>query len=573
MNTHTDKSSLPVDLTGNPNLFPHTGIALVTRILADRVNWLAVVDQWLPWDRARSRISPGIVLLMLVINVLTQHNPLYEVESWAQTLPLALLWGESIAAHQFNDDALGRVLEDLADHGRTLLATLGPRMQAVQGTGPRLLHSDTTAFALFGDYPNADTGPTAPVALTWGHTKDHRPDLRQIMAGLTVDEQGQVLGATMLSGNQSDKAWHPQWLDQLARDFPEDFWKGSYYIADSALMSEPSLQKIRALGMHWLGRLPTTFGLCHRLKDQAWTGGDPWTPLGPLARSEKKTSARYMVQTFDTTLYNQSARAFVYHSEALDKKKEHTLQRTISQEAEKIEKASRKLAKHVFPHAEDATVASELLRRTTKIRWHAVEATVVSQNVPLRKRGRRKAGTEPEMMTQYTVQWHWTGPTAEMIQEERERQSTFVLMTSDRTCDARQALLAYKEQDQDEHGFRWEKSPVHLTAFFLEKPARVVGLGYVLLLALQFARFMRAIVREAMKDQPVLELPNHRKIAQPSEKVILDALRILWVERRTDEETEWYQWTHVESHVWRILEMLQIPIQHRFEAFPGDPSG
>ena len=88
MNTHTDQSSPSVDLTGNPNLFPHTGIALVTRILVDRVNWLAVVDQLLPWDRARSRISPGIVILTLVINVLTQHNPLYEVESWAQTLPL-----------------------------------------------------------------------------------------------------------------------------------------------------------------------------------------------------------------------------------------------------------------------------------------------------------------------------------------------------------------------------------------------------------------------------------------------------------------------------------------------------
>ena len=70
------------------------------------------------------------------------------------------------------------------------------------------------------------------------------------MAGLTVDEQGQVLGATMLSGNQSDKAWHPQWLDQLAKDFPEDFWTGSYDIADSALMAEPSLEKIRVLGMH-----------------------------------------------------------------------------------------------------------------------------------------------------------------------------------------------------------------------------------------------------------------------------------------------------------------------------------
>ncbi len=76
------------------------------RLLADRVNWLSVVDTLFPWDRARSRIAQSVLLLMLVINVLTHRNPLYGVESWAATLPLPLPWGENIPASQFNDDAL-----------------------------------------------------------------------------------------------------------------------------------------------------------------------------------------------------------------------------------------------------------------------------------------------------------------------------------------------------------------------------------------------------------------------------------------------------------------------------------
>ena len=99
------------------------------------------------------------------MNVLTQRNPLYSVETWAATLPLALLWGESIRASQFNDDALGRVLEDLADHGSKLLATLGLSFQGVHPPLGHGLHSDTTAYSLMGDYPSATTGPTAPVAL------------------------------------------------------------------------------------------------------------------------------------------------------------------------------------------------------------------------------------------------------------------------------------------------------------------------------------------------------------------------------------------------------------------------
>jgi hypothetical protein len=144
----------PVELEQDPDIFPATGLSLVIRGLADRVNWLAVVDGLLPWDAQRAKIAPSVVLLTLIMNVLTQRNPLYRVEDWVATLPLPILWGDAVTAAQVNDDALGRVLEDLADHGRALLATLGARMQAVEQVQPRVLHADTTAFALFGDYPD-----------------------------------------------------------------------------------------------------------------------------------------------------------------------------------------------------------------------------------------------------------------------------------------------------------------------------------------------------------------------------------------------------------------------------------
>lgn len=546
----------PIDLSGNPDIFPNTGIALAARVLADRVNWLSVVERLLPWDPARARIAPSVILLMLVMNVLTQHHPLYQVELWAESLPLPVLWGETITAHQFNDDALGRVLEAVAEHGRTLLATLGLRMRAVQDAGPMMLHTDTTAFALFGDYPSQETGPTAPVELTWGHTKDHRPDLRQLMAGLTVDDAGCVLGGSLLSGNTSDRAWHPAWLDQLDGNYPDDFWTGSYYIADSALIAEPALTKIRALGMHWLGRLPATFGLCDQLKDHAWTSEDPWTDLGVLAAKRHATSATYQAKSVDTTLYGQPVRAFIYHSSALDRKKEHTVQRAISQEAKAIEKLAKQLTKQVFHCREDAATASVQQLRIAHVRWHDVTPTIAEEVVVRRPRGRQKAGAEPDRIPQLTVQWSWTAPSPERVEQARKWQSTFILLTSDRACDATRALREYKAQDQAEHGLRWMKSPIHLTAFFLEKPERVVGLGYVLLLALQFARFMRAVVRQAMVDQPPLDLPDGRHIARPSERVILDALRSLWIERREVGAVVWYQWTHVKPHVWRILEML-----------------
>ena len=74
--------------------------------------------------------------------------------------------------------------------------------------------------------------------------------------------------------------------------------------------------------------------------------------------------------------------------------------------------------------------------------------------------------------------------------------------------DARTALEHYKRQDVNEHGFRWMKDPIHLDAFYVHKPARVAGVGYLLLLALQWVRFMRTLVRHALEGTPPLD-PNH----------------------------------------------------------------
>ena len=164
----------------SPHIFPATGLSLGIRWLRDRVNWLAVVDGLLPWDLQQAKIAPSVGLLTLIMNGLTQRNPLYRVEDWVAT---------------------------------------------------------------------------APVRLTYGHTKDHRPDLRQIMRGLTVDDFGQVVGGTMLSGNTSDRQWHRDGLDQLAGEMPEEFWREIRYLCDAALITEAAMQ------MDWLGRLPAGYRL------------------------------------------------------------------------------------------------------------------------------------------------------------------------------------------------------------------------------------------------------------------------------------------------------------------------
>ena len=250
---------------------------------------------------------------MLVMNMLSHRNPLYRVEEWAQTLPLTLLWGDTIQVSQFNDDALDRTLEDLAEHGLQLLATIGLRMQVVHPTRTDLVHSDTTAYALLGDYPSSATGPTAPLSLTWGHSKDHRPDLKQIMAGITMDAEGCVL-----AGNTSDVAQKPE----------------------------------------------------------------AWESLGSVATSGKIPASVYQVQTFDVPFLGVPARAFVYHSSALDKKKEHGLQREIAKDRACYDRLHKTLARQTFPTVQEAEQAAAQALATIPLQWCSVQPTITEQRVP-----------------------------------------------------------------------------------------------------------------------------------------------------------------------------------------------
>jgi transposase len=58
-------------------------------------------------------------------------------------------------------------------------------------------HADTTAFSLQGEYefdedPLADDGEGQPITVTYGHSKDHRPDLKQAILSLICAHQSRI---------------------------------------------------------------------------------------------------------------------------------------------------------------------------------------------------------------------------------------------------------------------------------------------------------------------------------------------------------------------------------------------
>jgi transposase len=83
------------------------------------------------------------------------------------------------------------------------------------------LHADSTSVTFSGAYRGAGGTPrggTPAAAITYGHDKDHRPDLKQLVWTLTVAADGAVPVAYRVDdGNTSDDVTHVPVWDALRR--------------------------------------------------------------------------------------------------------------------------------------------------------------------------------------------------------------------------------------------------------------------------------------------------------------------------------------------------------------------
>ncbi|MBM4012151.1 MAG: IS1634 family transposase, partial [Planctomycetes bacterium] len=146
-----------------------------------------------------------------------------------------------------NDDRIGRALDTLfaADVPSLVLSVMTHVVREFQVSLDEL-HNDSTTISFHGDYTEASTAQRVfgrqTVAITHGHSKDHRPDLKQLLFILTVTADGGVpLAFRAESGNVVDDQTHRETWDLLCqltgrRDF--------LYVADCKLATSENMASI-----------------------------------------------------------------------------------------------------------------------------------------------------------------------------------------------------------------------------------------------------------------------------------------------------------------------------------------
>ncbi|PON12874.1 hypothetical protein C2W62_37310 [Candidatus Entotheonella serta] len=121
-----------------------------------------------------------------------------------------------------------------------------------------MVHLDSTSFHVDGR-PHQDEKPDEGVIhITRGYSRDHRPDLNQVILELIVEHQAGIpLLMKPLSGNQQDAPGFGEviehYMDQLQATYG-----ATYVVADCALYSDENLNKLAQTQMKWITRVPAT---------------------------------------------------------------------------------------------------------------------------------------------------------------------------------------------------------------------------------------------------------------------------------------------------------------------------
>ena len=458
-------------------------------------------------------VSPGKVLLGLVMNLLCGRSPLYRVEEFFRSRDVALLLGEEITAALLSDDTIGRALDRVYAYGTWKIFS-EVCLEAFRNfhVDASVVHQDTTSVSVWGEYKPA---PGDPVRITNGFSKDKRPDLKQFVFSLLCVEGNLPCHGGILDGNASDKKTNGRVLTELPRIMARHGLQEFIYVADSALITKDNLALMQE-GMDFITRLPENFGACGRLIRAAVACGS-WQDAGRLAHRNvrgKEVCARYRLQEESLDLYGRTYRAVVVHSDVHDRRRQKRIDRAIRKDALVVKRAASTLARKEFFCLPDARAAAEALKDGA---LHQVSSSVESR--PVYGRGRpAKSGVRRVKDTRYRV-LATVSENKSAVEKLREEAGCFVLLTTvpEETKNGRDILRIYKEQDGIERNFAFLKDPLVANDVFLKKPHRIEAMGLVLVLSLLLWRLMeRTMRRKAMEEQITLQGWNNSDTTRPT---------------------------------------------------------
>lgn len=515
-------------------------------------------------------LSYGEVALVFVAYVVMGCTHfLSPMQEWArkhlQSLGQAM--GKLVREEDFTDDRLGILLGHLGDEathpGEQIELELGQHVLRAYDLPADTARIDMTTISVH-HRPSDNSG-----LMQFGHSKDHRPDLRQFKEALgTLDPVGMPLATAAVSGEQADDPLYvPVWERLVATIGRPDF----LVVGDCKLASLANRGHIQSRGGFYLTPMPSTGNTPTEL--QAWVRKPPYAPqaiwLPGQALTEPPVGQGFEMavectwQDADTQArVTWTERRLVVQSEAHAQRQRAGLNERLS----KAETAVRGL--------KPATDQTELERRVQAIlaQRNVTDYLDVSyaEHVECQTRYVGPGRPGPHRPTQTVEVRTWT------VKTKRRRAA---INQFNRLAGWRQyatnapasrlslagAVNCYRQEWQPEHGFhRLKGGLLAITPLFLKDDNRIRGLLLLLGVALQVLTLTEFVARRSLAatGETLKGLyagnPN-RATNRPTAERLLKAFDDITLYRHESPTQVWYEVTELSPSQRRILQLLGVP--------------
>ncbi|MEK7315930.1 MAG: IS1634 family transposase [Candidatus Eisenbacteria bacterium] len=490
----------------------------------------ALLDQFVPTTDRRCTLPYAKGLGVLLRSIIVEREPVYRQQETVQDFAPSVFGLTAKQARQLRDDQLGRALDRLfdADRGSLLTAVV---LAAVRQFRLRFreLHNDSTSVSFTGQYRGARgrqlRGRRAPW-ITYGHSKDHRPDLKQLLFILSVSTDGGVpVQFRCADGQTNDSRTHLETWEALRQVAGRpDF----LYVADSKLCGGEAMHAIDRQGGRFVTVLPRSRKEDAGFREWIQTHEPRWELLWDRPHPRRQDGPRDVWRVFRDPLPSRENWPVSWVSSALlALQHEQGRRERLVRAVQELERLRDKLAGprprlHSKPQAQRKV--DELLGRLRVARY--LRARVVEQQehrFRQEHRGRPGTQTRYRRITRRRLVVEWEFDEAGIAYDQKT-DGMYPLLSNDRSLTPAQVLEAHKRQPVLEKRFEQIKTVHEIAPVFLKNEGRIEALFFLYFLGLFTQALIERELRAAMKRERTTSLPlypEQRACRRPTSEQVL----------------------------------------------------
>ncbi len=344
----------------------------------------------------------------------------------------------------FNDDRFARALDKLylADRASVMTEIVLNMIKEVDLDLSRI-HNDSTTVKAYGKIPGTTiTG----LKLARGPSKEHRPDLKQLVFSLSISSDGAVpVHYKTYSGHRTDDTTHIEtWTEVSKIAQKSDF----IYVADCKVCTSNQLGYIVGKGGRVITTVPNTWKETTTFKEELRLGKKEkkriWRRKIPGSGGEVEY---YSLFCGDYFTKKAGYRMYWYHSSEKRKRDALSREQKLHKAESELFNLAPKLNKRKLKTREEIEKRIEQILKAYKVKeFLEISLTEVKQSYKVQiSRGKPGPNTKYKNCVEMVYSLVWERE-KEALKREKNVDGIFPLLTTDESLSAKEVLRAYKYQ-------------------------------------------------------------------------------------------------------------------------------